>query len=117
MAQPLTIKLSKVALDKLIEMIKLNETYDSVRLVYASGCCKAAKVDIYLDNFKTGDIKNNIDSLSILYDNILLDNIEELTIAYKDSRFWVKTLLTKGRKKGCSKTDSESCNGCSGHCK
>ena len=60
---------------KLMEMIKLDETYDSVRLVFDSACCKTSKVDIYLDNFKTGDIKNNIDNLKILYDNTLLENI------------------------------------------
>lgn len=116
MAQPLKIKLSNVALDKLMEMIQLDETYDSVRLVYASGCCKTAKVDIYLDNFKTGDIKNDIGNLPILYDETLLDNIQELTIAYKDSRFWVKTLLTENSKNSCSKHGTQSCNGCSGHC-
>ena len=95
MEQTLKIKLSKVAHDELMEMIKLDEEYTSVRFVYVSGCCKTAKVDIYLDNFKTGDIKNNIDDLPILYDETLLDNILELTIAYRDSRFWIKTISYK----------------------
>jgi len=116
MTQPLKIKLSKVALDELLEMIKLDETYDSVRLVFDSACCKTSKVDIYLDNFKTGDIKNNIDNLKILYDNTLLENIAELTIAYSDSRFWVKTTLTIDSKPSCPKHGSDSCGGCSGHC-
>jgi len=116
MSQPLKIKLSKVALKELIEMINLNKTYDSVRFVYVNGCCKAAKVDIYLDNFKTGDIKNNIDGLKILYDETLLESITELTIAYSDSRFWIKTILVKDGNKHCSSEDTKSCNGCSGHC-
>lgn len=116
MEQPLKIKLSKVALIELIEMIKLDETHDSVRFVYVSGCCKTAKVDIYLDNFKTGDIKNNINDLLILYDETLLENINEITIAYKDTRFWIKTLPATNSKKNCSNHRSTSCNGCSGHC-
>lgn len=116
MAQPLKIKLSKIALDNLMEMIKLDDAYDSVRFVYVSGCCKTAKVDIYLDNFKTGDIKNNIDNLPILYDETLLENINELTVAYKDSRFWIKTVLPKDAKKHCSSDSKQSCNSCSGHC-
>jgi len=116
MAQPLKIKLSKIALSELMEMIKLDKAYDSVRFVYVSGCCKTAKVDIYLDNFKTGDIKNNIDDLKILYDETLLENINELTIAYKDTRFWIKTLSAKDSKNGCSSASTNSCNGCSGHC-
>lgn len=116
MEQILKIKLSKAALDKLTEMIKLDETYDSVRFVYVSGCCKTAKVDIYLDNFKIGDIKNNIDDLPILYDEILLDSITELTIAYKNSKFWIKTSLSNNSKTNCSSHGKESCNGCSGHC-
>lgn len=116
MIQSLKIKLSKFALDELMEMIKLDEKFDRVRFVYVSGCCKTAKVDIYLDNFKEGDIKNNIDDLKILYDEILLENISELTIAFKDSRFWVKTISTKDAKKPCKSGDGKSCSGCSGHC-
>ena len=116
MTQSLKIKLSSVAFDELMKMIKIDETCYSVRFVYASGCCKSAKVDIYLDNFKTGDIKNNIGNLKILYDENLLENIQELTIAYSDSRFWVKTILTKASKNSCSKHGTESCSGCSGHC-
>ncbi|MBU3159810.1 hypothetical protein KPL37_08605 [Clostridium frigoris] len=116
MEQPLKIKLSKVALDELMEMIKLDGTCDSVRFVFDSACCKTSKVDIYLDNFKTGDIKNNIDNLQILYDNTLLDNLCELTIAYSDSRFWVKTKLTVDSKPSCPKHGTDSCGGCSGHC-
>jgi Fe-S cluster assembly iron-binding protein IscA len=116
MENTLKIKLSKTAHDELIEMIKLDETHDSVRLVYASGCCKTAKVDIYIDNFKTGDVKTDIGDLNVLYDNSLLDNILELTIAYTDSRFWIKTQLPSGSKPNCSKSGKESCNGCSGNC-
>ena len=116
MIQPLKIKLSKVALCELLEMIKLDEECDSARFVYASGCCKTAKVDIYLDNFKKGDIENNIGDLKILYDETLLENILELTIAYKDSRFWIKTIPTKDVKQNCKNGGSKSCNGCSGHC-
>jgi len=116
MIQPLKIKLSKVALDELMEMIKIDEEYDSARFVYVSSCCKTTKVDIYLDNFKKGDIKNNIGDLKILYDETLLENISELTIAYKDSRFWIKTIPTKDIKKNCGNSDSKSCSGCSGHC-
>ena len=116
MEQTLKIKLSKDAHDKLIEMLRQNEEYTSVRFMYASGCCKSPKVDIYLDNFKTGDIKNNIDDLPILYDETLLDSINELTIAYNDSRFWVKTVSTKEDATNCSKPSSDSCGGCSGDC-
>jgi Fe-S cluster assembly iron-binding protein IscA len=116
MAETLKIKLSKAAHDELMEMIELDETYDSVRFVYASGCCKTAKVDIYLDNFKTGDIKNAIGDLPIVYDETLVDRISELTIAYKDSRFWIKTILPADSKTHCSSTHKKSCNGCSGHC-
>jgi len=116
MIQPLKIKLSKVALSELMEMIKLDQECDSARFVYVSGCCKTAKVDISLDNFKTGDIKNNIGDLNILYDETLMDNISELTIAYKDSRFWIKTIPTKNAKKDCKSGESKSCSGCSGHC-
>jgi len=116
MEQTLKIKLSKAAHDELIEMIKQNDEYTSVRFVYTSGCCKSAKVDIYLDNFKTGDIKNDIDDLPILYEETLLDNIIELTIAYTDSRFWIKTISSKDSNTHCSSADSKSCTGCSGNC-
>lgn len=116
MEQTLKIKLSKTALERLAEMIKLSEEYSSVRFVYAKGCCKSPKVDIVLDNFKTGDLQNNIDVLPILYDKTLLDNTSEITIAYKDSRFWIKTVSPKDSDTGCSKSDSKSCGGCSGNC-
>lgn len=116
MERTLKIKLSKAAHDKLMEMINLNKEYTSVRFVYSNGCCKSAKVDIYLDNFKEGDIKNTIEDLPILYDETLLDSIVALTIAYRDSSFWVKTESSKNSNTHCSKTDSDSCNGCSGNC-
>ncbi|MCB2291291.1 hypothetical protein LGK97_16300 [Clostridium sp. CS001] len=116
MEQPLKIKLSNIAHDELIKMLKLNNTYDSVRLLYVSGCCKTAKVDIYLDNFKTGDIKSNIGDLNVLYDETLLSKIKELTIAYSDSRFWIKTILPEGNKSHCSSSEKKSCSGCSGNC-
>lgn len=117
MKQTLKIKLSKTAHDELLKMIKLDETYSSIRFVYATiGCCKTAKVDISLDNFKAGDIKNNIGDLKILYNETLVDNIVELTIDYSDSRFWIKTTLSKDSKPHCSSHGTESCTGCSGHC-
>lgn len=116
MTEPLKIKLSSTAHHKLMEMIKLDKDCDSVRFVYASGCCKSAKVDIYLDTFKTGDIKNTIGDLPILYNDALLDKIKELTIAYSDSRFWIKTILSEDSKSHCSSSNAKSCNGCSGHC-
>ncbi len=116
MEQTLKIKLSKTAYDRLIEMIKQSQEYTSVRFMYASGCCSSPKVDIILDNFKIGDIKNNIDDLKILYDETLLDNINELTIAYSDSRFWIKTVATTDSTTDCSKSASDSCGGCSGNC-
>ena len=116
MEQPLKIKLSSVAHDELMKMLKLEESYNSIRLKYVSGCCKTAKVDIYLDNFKSGDIKSNIGDLPLLYDEILLDKIKELTIAYSDSRFWIKTVLPEGGKSHCSSSEKKSCSGCSGHC-
>ncbi|MBK5240117.1 hypothetical protein [Clostridium sp.] len=116
MEQTLKIKLSKDAHQELMEMISRSEDYDSIRFVYASGCCKTAKVDIILDNYKTGDIKNTIGDLQILYDETLVDNIVELTIAYKDSGFWIKTKLPENSKSNCSKSDEKSCSGCSGNC-
>jgi Fe-S cluster assembly iron-binding protein IscA len=116
MEQSLKIKISNVAHDELIKMLNLNNAYDSVRLIYVSGCCKTAKVDIYLDNFKTGDIKGNIGDLKILYDDTLLSKIKELTIAYSDSRFWIKTMLPEESKSHCSSSEKKSCNGCSGNC-
>ena len=68
MEQPLKIKLSSVAHDELIEMLKLNKDYDSVRLMFVRSCCKTTKIDISLDNFKTGDIKINIGDIPLLYD-------------------------------------------------
>jgi len=116
MEQTLKIKLSQIAHDKLMEMLKLSKEYTSVRFTYVSGCCKSPKVDISLDNYKAGDIKNTIDDLPILYDEILLDSIVELTIAHSDSRFWLKTISSSDSNKHCSKENSESCNGCSGDC-
>jgi Fe-S cluster assembly iron-binding protein IscA len=116
MEQTLKIKLSKAAHEELMKMIKQDEVYDSVRFVYASGCCKTSKVDIILDNYKTGDIKNTIGDLQILYDGTLLDNIVELTIDHTDSRFWLKTNLPENSKPNCSKSDDKSCSGCSGNC-
>src|SRR5665811_1451606 len=109
MEQTLKVKLSKDAHQELMEMIKRSEDYDNIRFVYASGCCKTAKVDIILDNYKTGDIKNTIGDLQILYDETLVDNIVELTIAYKDFRFWIKTKLPENSKPNCSKNDDKSC--------
>ena len=116
MEQTLKIKLSKTAYDRLIEMIKQSQEYTCVRFMYASGCCSSPKVDIILDNFKTGDVENNIDDLKILYDETLLDSILELTIAYSDSRFWIKTTLPEDIKSHCSSSEKKSCSGCSGNC-
>ncbi|MGH4118704.1 hypothetical protein [Clostridium sp.] len=116
MKQTLKIKLSKDAHQELTKMIKWSEDYDSVRFVNASGCCNTTKTEIILDNFKAGDIKNTIGDLKILYDETLIDNIAELIIAYKDSRFWIKTKLPENSKPNCSKSDDKSCGGCSGNC-
>lgn len=116
MEQTLKLKLSKDAHEELTKMIKQDGVYDSVRFVYASGCCKTAKVDIILDNYKTEDIKNTLGDLKILYNETLVDNIVELTIDFADSRFWIKTKLPENSKPNCSKGDSKSCSECSGHC-
>lgn len=118
MKDKIKIKISYEAYDKLLNLLKASEDYSYVRFQYKDGCCGSSKVDIYLDNFKDGDISDRIDDLPILYDYRTLSNILEVTLVYRKFSFMVKTKTTMELFKNCSSC-TKGCGskgGCSHSC-
>lgn len=102
------IRISKGAYDKLLSMLDSHKEYNYIRFIYSPKCC-GSKIDIMLDNYKDGDIKDNADKLNIIYDESLMNNISEITLVYKNSMFMVKNKAYDYSKIHCQCSKS-SCN-------
>jgi len=120
MSKKIKIKISEEAYYTLIDILKDGDVYSHIRFSYKDGCCGSPKVELSLDNIKSEDIEEAIDELPILYDFLVLENIKELTVVYRDGSFMIKTKMLKEQKKDCSSCTSgcggkgSSSGGCSG---
>lgn len=122
MTNKIKIKISEPAYNKLLSILKQEDEKLYIRFAYKDGCCGSSKIDIIVDKFNEGDTVETIDSLPIIYNSLVIDNIKEVTLVYRNNSFMTKTVLSKARdcgtcKVGC-KTDtaSNSNGGCSGSC-
>lgn len=108
------IKISEKAYNELSNMINSNSEYDYVRFVYNPKCC-GIKIDIILDNYKSGDIIDNVDKLNILYSASLSENISEITLIFNNSGFMIKNTAYDYSKitHTCSDSKNKDCGGCS----
>lgn len=118
MPDKIKIKVSTIAYDKLIEMLKFDDEYNCYRINYLGKCCSHINVELLLDNIENEpidtcpDIIDTIDALPIIYDKNMLKTIESITIVYRNSSFQIKVTGTKGNEKshcsGC-KNDYSGC--------
>lgn len=118
MTEKIKIKISNEAYAELLNILKDCPEYSHIRFQYKDGCCGSSKVDVIMDNCRSGDIEERIDGLPILYDIQVVENIKEITLVYRKASFMVKTTLTKEQFKNCStcKVGCKSSGGCSGGC-
>ncbi|WP_251859850.1 hypothetical protein [Clostridium sp. Marseille-Q2269] len=107
----LDIDISKKALKNLSELLKQNN-YSCVRLSYVKSCCAKGRLDIILDDINKNDLTYKYDSLTIVYDMEVLNNVKNVEIIYKNHDFMMK--ITPLETNSCCKsTSSSSCtNGC-----
>jgi hypothetical protein len=120
MNEKIKIKISEVAYYTFVDILKDGEQYSHIRFSYKDGCCGSSKVELHLDNVRSGDIEETIDELPILYDHSVLENIKVITVVYRNGSFMVKTEMFTEQKKDCSSCTSgcggkgSSTGGCSG---
>jgi hypothetical protein len=120
MNEKIKIKISEEAYYTLVDILKDGEQYSHIRFSYKDGCCGSSKVELQLDNVRSGDIEETIDELHILYDRSVLENIRVITVVYRNGSFMVKTEMFTEQKKDCSTCTSgcggkgTSTGGCSG---
>lgn len=120
MNEKIKIKISEEAYYTLVDILKDGEQYSHIRFSYKDGCCGSSKVELHLDNVRSGDIEETIDELPILYDHSVLENIKVITVVYRNGSFMVKTEMFTEHKKDCSSCTSgcggkgSSTGGCSG---
>lgn len=111
----LDIDISKEALKNLSELLKQNN-YSCVRLSYVKSCCAKGRLDIILDDINKNDLTYKYDSLTIVYNMEVLNNVKNVEIIYKNHDFMMKItpLETNSCQNSCCKiTSSSSCtNGC-----
>ena len=112
------IDISKEAYDNLVILLSDHKEYTHVKFCYAnSSCCKASKIDIYLDEANENDIITSFNNLKIIIDDEVLKNIKNINLIYKDNSFFIKTELINTKPKSCcsssnGKKSCESCGGC-----
>ncbi|WP_434305162.1 hypothetical protein [Clostridium botulinum] len=108
----LEIYISKEASENLSNLLKENH-YSCVRLSYVKSCCAKGRLDIILDDIKEKDLKHEYDSIILVYNNDVSNNIKKVEIIYKNNDFMMKITPrdTNGCKNGCCKNNSSSsCN-------
>ncbi|EJO5347819.1 hypothetical protein NRP93_001911 [Clostridium botulinum] len=107
----LDIHISKNALENLSKLLNENE-YSCVRLSYVKSCCAKGRLDIILDDFKKEDLKYKYDSIIIVYNTEVCNNIKKVEIIYKNNNFMMK--ITPVDNNNCK---NGSCkNNCSSGC-
>ncbi|APF25629.1 hypothetical protein NPD7_1821 [Clostridium sporogenes] len=115
----LEIYISKEASENLSNLLKENH-YSCVRLSYVKSCCAKGHLDIILDDIKEKDLKHEYDSIILVYNNEVSNNIKKVEIIYKNNDFMMKITPrdTNGCKNGCCKnSSSSSCNSnCNNSC-
>ncbi|MCW6076512.1 hypothetical protein [Clostridium sporogenes] len=115
----LDIYISKEASENLSNLLKENH-YSYVRLSYVKSCCAKGRLDIILDDIKEKDLKHEYDSIILVYNNEVSNNIKKVEIIYKNNDFMMKITPrdTNGCKNGCCKNNSSSsCNSnCNNSC-
>ncbi|ENJ9654313.1 hypothetical protein AB2T14_001938 [Clostridium botulinum] len=115
----LEIYISKEASENLSTLLKENH-YSCVRLSYVKSCCAKGRLDIILDDIKEKDLKHEYDSIILVYNNEVSNNIKKVEIIYKNNDFMMKITPrdTNGCKNGCCKNNSSSsCNSnCNNSC-
>ncbi|MGO5076157.1 hypothetical protein ACTQ4K_19955 [Clostridium sporogenes] len=115
----LEIYISKEASENLSNLLKENN-YSCVRLSYVKSCCAKGRLDIILDDVKEKDLKHEYDSIILVYNNEVSNNIKKVEIIYKNNDFMMKITPrdTNGCKNGCCKNNSSSsCNSnCNNSC-
>ncbi|HEY5561307.1 MAG TPA: hypothetical protein VIK72_06045 [Clostridiaceae bacterium] len=115
--EKIKIKISEKAHDELYTLIA-DTDYTYVRLKYLGSCCSGAKVDIVFDN--DNDKSENIDTMNIdvidklnfIYDESIKNNINAITIIYKNNEFLTKVEGKETAKKDCKL----GCTSCSKKC-
>lgn len=95
-------------------MLNIHNEYDCIRFAYSPGCCKSPRVSILLDNMDTTKLIDKIDEINIIYDEELINNINEIQLIYKNNGFFIKA-LPKNNNSPCSHNNS-NCSLCSKKC-
>lgn len=117
MDKKIKIKISENAYSKLLAMLSQENDYTHLRFTYKDGCCGSSKVDISLDNLRSEDITDNIESLPVVYNAEILEKIREITLVYRNSSFMINTILYNIKKKDCSSCNSANSTCGNGCCK
>lgn len=104
------IKISDEASLNLTKLLKEHNEYNCVRLSLIKSHCGHTNVDVVLDELDTSQKIIHINGLSIMHDDKLEENINEIELAFKNNGFVIKTIPVNKTKEGCSST------GCGGSC-
>lgn len=108
----LEIYISKEASKNLSKLLKENH-YSCVRLSYVKSCCAKGQLDIILDDIKEKDLKYNCNSIILVYDNEVSDNIKKVEIIHKNNNFMMKITPKNNnscKNSCCNNHTSSTCN-------
>lgn len=120
MLNKIKIKISQMAYEEMLTLLKENKEYSALRFEENRGCCREPKLNLLLDNRLPEDLEDKVDNLSILYNVSLPEKLKEVIILYKNNRFLIKTVPLHFETKNCgncsthrnSKNKKSGCNGC-----
>ena len=103
------IKISYDAYKYLLKALEDCKDFNCIRLKFITKCC-GTKVDIILSHISSNDICDKIDDLNLVYDNVLLNNVKEIIITYKNSSLAIKHTTIEGlfpKEKKCCKKNKD----------
>lgn len=113
----LKIRISNIAFDYLMDLLKFHDEYDCVSLIENTNhkCCKSPKINIGLDNLNNSMETNIIDGMKFSYKKDLSNHFKDVTIVLKDSTLYTKaTPLYDSEEAKNSSACNKSCSGCNG---
>ena len=116
MNNKIKLKISNNAYNELLNLFNYDDSYDCLKFTYNHGCCKEAKVSLTLDNIENNILLDKIEDINIAYDKELVDKVKEITLIYTEKGFMVKATAIdnsnscKSNCGGCNKGCNKGCN-------
>lgn len=106
------LKISEEAYAYLLNTLNSADEYSFIRLKKLGTCGSCSKIDIILDNYEEGDIKDAVEQLPFLYSEQLITEVAQIIMVYRNNSLMLKAVKHQNETNVCT----HNCTACSSKC-